>query len=99
MQSGSSDRNALHLEYNSGILQRLRRLNLHKIGQVKTKGQKKKKRDQNKRRVTKKKNEKWRDRGRVYVNAAELKSVRILPAACDEGASDEVERSEPQSQG
>lgn len=60
------------------------------------------KRVERKRRVTERKREteKWRDRRReVYVKAAELQSARILPAVCDEGASDEVERSEPQSLG
>lgn len=40
------------------------------------------------------------EKGRgVYVKEAELQSVRIVPALCDEGASDEAERSEPQSRG
>lgn len=35
----------------------------------------------------------------MYVNAAGLESARMLSAACDDGASDEVERSEPPKPG
>ena len=35
----------------------------------------------------------------MYVNAAGLESARMLPAACDDGASDEAERSEPPKPG
>ena len=35
----------------------------------------------------------------MYVNAAGLESARMLPAACDDGASDEAECSEPPKPG
>lgn len=44
--------------------------------------------------------ERKKEKGKeVCVNAAGLRYVMILPTVCDEGASDEAVRSEPQSRG